>query len=149
MKTYMERKKTISDMLVNIPRTLDVIEQIDDNSESDFLPSRNPRDSRQIYLDFKIYTVILDEEGNYEEVINHTSNDNFDEEKIKKEIISHFRDDFHIKFAAPYEGYDILITNLPVKIVTSGHLTLSIHTAFNQREWTLLARLLAQAQQRG
>ena len=69
------------------------------------------------------------------------------EEKIKKEIISHFRDDFHIKFAAPYEGYDILITNLPVKIVTSGHLTLSIHTAFNQREWELLARLLRQKQE--
>ncbi|SHK33028.1 HTH domain-containing protein [Selenomonas ruminantium] len=69
------------------------------------------------------------------------------EEKIKKEIISRFRDDFHIKFAAPYEGYDILITNLPVKIVTSGHLTLSIHTAFNQREWALLAKLLRQRQE--
>ncbi|BAL83916.1 hypothetical protein SELR_22080 [Selenomonas ruminantium subsp. lactilytica TAM6421] len=71
------------------------------------------------------------------------------EEKIKKEIISRFRDDFHIKFALPHEGYDILITNLPVKIVTQGHSTLSLHAAFNQREWTLLARLLALAQQRG
>ena len=71
------------------------------------------------------------------------------EEKIKKEIISRFRDDFHIKFTMSHEDYDILITNLPVKIVTEGHSTLSIHTAFNQREWSLLARLLAQAQQHG
>ena len=67
------------------------------------------------------------------------------EEKIKKEIISRFGNDFHLQFVTPQGScsyYDILITNLPVKIVTAGHLTLSIHTAFNQREWTLLAQLL-------
>lgn len=68
------------------------------------------------------------------------------EEKIKKEITSHFRDDFHLKFVSTNQPHDILITNLPARIHTSGHLTLSIHTAFNQREWSLLGQLLRQAQ---
>ena len=71
------------------------------------------------------------------------------EEKIKKEIRSRFGDDFHLQFVTPQgtcSHYDILITNLPVKIVTAGHLTLSIHTAFNQREWNLLAQLLRRRQ---
>ncbi len=68
------------------------------------------------------------------------------EEKIKQEIISRFRDEFHLKFVTPPAHYDLLITNLPAPIKTPGHLTLSIHTAFNQREWNLLEQLLKKLQ---
>lgn len=68
------------------------------------------------------------------------------EEKIKKEIISHFRDDFHIIFVTAHHSHDILITNLPARIHRHDQLTLSLHSAFNSREWSLLAQLLTQAQ---
>ena len=68
------------------------------------------------------------------------------EEKIKKEIISRFRDDFHLQFVTTCQEYDILITNLPARIHTANTLTLAIHTAFNPREWHLLRQLLRQAQ---
>ncbi len=66
------------------------------------------------------------------------------EEKIKQEIISRFRDNFHLQFVATHVDYDLLITNLPAPIQPPGHLSLSIHTAFNPREWELLHELLTQ-----
>ena len=64
------------------------------------------------------------------------------EEKIKQEILSRFQDDFHLQFVTPDVAYDLLITNLPAPIQPPGHLTLSIHTAFNSREWELFEQLL-------
>ena len=64
------------------------------------------------------------------------------EEKIKQEILSRFQDEFHLQFVTTNVAYDLLITNLPAPIHSPGHLTLSIHTAFNAREWDMLRQLL-------
>ena len=100
-KTYMERKNTISDMLTKIPRTIENSEKKEEKKDPNFIPSRitPDQDPRRIYLDFTIYTIVLDEEGNYEEVINHTNNDELDEETIKKianNIIHNHKSDFYV-----------------------------------------------------
>ena len=64
------------------------------------------------------------------------------EEKIKQEIFSRFQDNFHIKFVPTHLAYDLLITNLPAPIHPPDHLTMSIHNAFNLREWKILEELL-------
>lgn len=97
----MERKNTISDMLTKIPRTIENSEKKEEKKDSDFIPTmRTPdQDPRRIYLDFTIYTIVLDEEGNYKEVINHTNNDELDEETIEKianNIIHNHKSDFYV-----------------------------------------------------
>ena len=98
-KDYMEQKNTISDILTRIPKTFDNL--YNRKSLNDFIPSRNnsENDSRRIYLDFTIYTVIFDNDGNYYGVINHTSNDKVEEENIKKiadNIIENHKESFYI-----------------------------------------------------
>ena len=92
-KTYMERKNTISDMLMEIaPRNF----ELDDN----FLSNRNPvQNSNEIYLDFTIYTVILSNDGEYLGIINNTYDENIDTEEIKniaEKIINNHKNDFYI-----------------------------------------------------
>ena len=84
-RSYMERKNTIMDMLTKVPRVSNEPSKIDEDTGMEFVPTRkNPgEDSRRIFLDFTIYTILLDSEENYNGVINHTNNDNFDESYIK------------------------------------------------------------------
>ena len=98
-KDYMERKSSISDILTRIPKTFENLDRR--NRPDDFVPSRNvpDYDSRRIYLDFTIYTVILDDNGNYKELINNTNNDELDEEYIESianKIINNHTDDIYI-----------------------------------------------------
>ena len=95
--TYMERKKSISDLLTKIPITFDK----KNNNEPGFVPSRKTeeQDSRRIYLDFKIYTIILDKNGNYAKLINHTNEDEINEDYIKKianEIIKNHEKEIYL-----------------------------------------------------
>ena len=98
-KDYIERKKTISEILTRIPKTF---ENLDRKNRPDNLDSsRNipDNDSRRIYLDFTIYTVILDNNGNYKELINNTNNDELEEKYIKdiaNNIINNHTENFHI-----------------------------------------------------
>ena len=92
-KTYIERRNSISERLTKIPRTFEDI--------SRHIPSRPEQndDSRRIFLDSQIYTVLLDDNGNYEGVINHTNNDNFNEEYVKSianKIINNHKEKFYI-----------------------------------------------------
>ena len=80
-RTYIERKNTISDILLKVQRN--VINDHRNNNINEF-PKEPNQNSRRIYLDFTIYTIVLDENGNYGEIINNTNNDDLDEEKIKK-----------------------------------------------------------------
>jgi hypothetical protein len=67
------------------------------------------------------------------------------ENKIEREIVSRYADGFHLQFVtSQQEAYDILITNIPAHMVIPGCVTLSIHVAFNAREWSLLYQLLVQ-----
>ena len=81
-RTYFERKNTVIDMLTKVSRTFGGIDR--NNKELDFKPQISIEDSKRIYLDFIIYTIILDNDGDYEGLINHTSNDKLDEKIIKK-----------------------------------------------------------------
>ena len=80
-KTYVERKNSISDMLTKMPRTFDIV---DFGDEPDFNPGRRipDQDSRRIFMDVNIYTIILDENGKYQDIINNTNSDDIDEEYI-------------------------------------------------------------------
>ena len=56
------------------------------------------KDNRQFFLDFTVYTVILDDDGNYQDLINHSENQ-VDTEKIKKivsTIMKNREEDRHI-----------------------------------------------------
>ena len=98
-KDYMERKKSISDILTRIPKTFE--NEIRRNKPNEFIPNKNnpTNDSRKIFLDFNIYTIILDNDGQYGEIINHTNDDDFDEEPIKEianNIIKNHQEKFYI-----------------------------------------------------
>ena len=77
---YIERKNKVSDILRNMSRSLDIPKEIKQPPNMDIPDDEN---IKKIYLDFTIYTVILDDNGNYKKVINHTEDETFDEEKIK------------------------------------------------------------------
>ena len=79
IRTYIDRQKNISDMLTKIPIQFD-------NKKPEFNPSKNvpKNEERRIFLDFNIYTIILDDEGNYKELINHTFDEKVNEKQIKK-----------------------------------------------------------------
>ena len=99
IRSYMERKNTISDILTRVPKTFENTSIR--NKPDDFNPVRNNSedDQRRIYLDFTIYTVILDDNGKYQEVINHTNEDELEEQYIKSianEIIENHSEKYYI-----------------------------------------------------
>ena len=118
-RSYMERKNTISDMLTKIPRTFDMLDRRYENDNSNFDPSKMPDDGqRRIFLDFTIYTVVLDDDGNYYEVINNTGNEEIDEDYVKKiatNIIKNHQEDYYVgnlytnKYAYVFTSNDTLI----------------------------------------
>ena len=90
---YFERKNSITTILTNMSRI-----NVDEKKRNE-KPFPEARDDRRIYLDFTIYTVVLDDDGNYKEIINNTNNDYFNEDIIKKEannIIKNHDKDFYI-----------------------------------------------------
>lgn len=96
-RNYIERKKSISDMLTKIPRAFNDNEKV----KPDFVPSKkeDDQDSRRIYFDSKVYTILLNDNNEYEGIINHTFDDEVDLESIKEianEIISSHEDEFYI-----------------------------------------------------
>ena len=98
-KDYMEKKNSISEILTRIPKTFENLDRR--NRPGNFEPSRSiqDNDSRRIYLDFTIYTVILDNNGNYKELINNTNNDELEEKNIKEianNIINNHKEDLYI-----------------------------------------------------
>ena len=112
---YIERKNKVSDILRNMSRSLDIPKEIKQPPNMDIPDDEN---IKKIYLDFTIYTVILDDNGNYKEVINHTEDETFDEEKIKsiaENIINNHKSNFFIgnlytdKYAYAYTGNNALI----------------------------------------
>ena len=118
VRDYVERKNTVEDFLTRIPRTFENMDRR--NRPDDFAPGRDDleNDSRRIYLDFTIYTIILDNSGNYSGVINNTNNDELEEKKIKEianSIISNHNDNIYIgnlytsKYAYVFTNYNTLV----------------------------------------
>ena len=97
-KNYMEKKNSITGILLGSSKKLDVF---DKNKTGEKVPNREipNKDIKRIYLDFNVYTIILDDYGNYQETINHTNDDNFDETYIKNiasDIIATHNDKIYI-----------------------------------------------------
>ena len=92
-KTYVDRKNTISNILTTMSRAVE--------DRRGYVPTivTPNNDSRRIYLDFTIYTIILDNNNRYLGLINNTNNDEIDEEKIKEvaiSIIDNHKDNYYI-----------------------------------------------------
>lgn len=82
-KNYMERKHRIED-------TLRIVSRSDEKTKN--RPTPPPTQSKnenikRVFLDFSVYTIILDEDGKYKELISHTEEEE-EEEIIKKEAIN-------------------------------------------------------------
>lgn len=95
-RSYFEKRKSITDILTKMPRTF---ENKKDEKKDSYVPKEPNHDSRRIYLDFTIYTIVLDDNGKYQEVINHTYKDELDEESIKtiaNKIIKNHQDKLYI-----------------------------------------------------
>lgn len=113
--SYVERKNSISDILRNISRSLDAPMGIKQPPNIDIPNNENVK---KIYLDFTIYTVILDNNGNYKEAINHTEDESFDEKNVKniaENIINNHENNFFVgnlytdKYAYTYTDNNVLI----------------------------------------
>ena len=135
-RNYMEKKNSISRTLNSFNRNINMEERKKEDIERkpDFIPEKiQPgEDIRRIYMDSTIYTVILDDEGNYKETINNTNNDEFDDEDIKKiaaNIINNHEEDFYIgnlytnKYSYVFTSNNTLIimdnTNLNATLIDS------------------------------
>ena len=99
IKDYVEKRNSISEILKRIPKTFENLDRR--NRPDDFVPSKSTSDTnlRRIYLDFTIYTIILDDNGNYKELINNTNNDELEEKYIKEvanNIISNHNTNIYI-----------------------------------------------------
>ncbi len=95
VRTYMERKNSISEILTKMPHFFEK-----DKKDPNYSPSKKLSEGpRKIYMDFAVYTVILDVDGNYGGLINNTNNDELDEDYIKKianSIIANHDKDLYI-----------------------------------------------------
>ena len=101
--SYLEKKNSVSRVLTNFTRPPTAIREKDNKKDSDIkLPPTkiDPKEEeRKIYLDFTIYTIILDENGSYKGIVNNTSNEEYDSDNITtiaNKIINNHRDDFYI-----------------------------------------------------
>ena len=92
-RDYIEKSNSIREILTNASRM-----RKNDTKKPNF-PNNREEDIRRIYLDFTIYTIVLDNNGNFSEIINNTNNDTYDEESIKKianSIIYNHENNFYI-----------------------------------------------------
>ena len=84
-RLYIEKKNSITDILIRINNT---INEEDYNS-----------DSRSIFLDSKIYTIVFDNNGNNQTIINNSYDDSFNKRKIAiiaKRIINNHSNKIYI-----------------------------------------------------
>ena len=94
---YISRQNSISRALNDISRPINKEKPNENNNpRNTMIPKDEPR---KIYLDFTIYTVILDENGNYKELVNHTNNDQVNESDVKNianNIINKHKENMYI-----------------------------------------------------
>lgn len=81
--TYFEKRNSVSRVLTTFVRPSSNGREKTSKRDVPTRISPSPEE-RRIYLDFTIYTVILDENGKYQEVVNHTSSDEIDTEYVQK-----------------------------------------------------------------
>ena len=110
-RSYLERFNTIKNTLTSKPMTYDSRDKDMDPGDPEF------QEQRRIFLDFDIYTVILDDKGNYAGLINNTYDD-IDEKNVKKiaeNIIANHTSNLYIgnlyteKYSYAFQKDNILI----------------------------------------
>ena len=95
-KTYFEKDRAISEFLHNVSR------RSNKNKHKPELPpegENEDKDIRQVYLDFTVYTIILDDDGKYNRIINNTFEEDIDEEKVEEianKIIENHKDNYYV-----------------------------------------------------
>jgi signal transduction histidine kinase len=97
-KNYYEKKNNINEILrkISLSTSKDKEDTKEDNS---YERSDNDQDNRRIYLNFSIYTIVLDGDGKYQKIINNTADDSIDVDKIKEialDIIDNHESDFFV-----------------------------------------------------
>ena len=98
IKEYVERKNSVSDILTRIPKTFESLDRRFQRTDHLTITTQDSA-SREIYLDFKIYTIILDNNGKYNQVINHTYDNEIEEDNIREvadNIINNHKDSMHV-----------------------------------------------------
>jgi signal transduction histidine kinase len=98
-KNYLDKQKVIDETLRRA--SMDNIRPRNNFFNDKFpLPNNNDNNNvRKVYVDFTIYTVILNDSGEYEKVISNTDSSTLDEEAIKKianDIIDNHTSDYYV-----------------------------------------------------
>ncbi len=78
---YISRQNSISRVLNDISRPINRNQNVESVNPYNAIVPKD--ETRKIYLDFTIYTIILDENGNYKELVNNTNNDQINESDVK------------------------------------------------------------------
>lgn len=101
-QNYRMKKDNIQSILERLTISLKDINSPEPPLNDNFDPNKDKLDDNldrnKIFLDFTVYTILLDENGNYQEMINHTEEE-IDESKIKlvaEEIIEKHESEVHI-----------------------------------------------------
>ena len=99
-RNYLEKKNSVFDILTKVSSKVNYNNIADGEIEISQVPGKDNINQgiRRIYLDFSVYTIVLNDEGGYYEIINHTSDD-FNEDNIKKianNIINNHNEKFYI-----------------------------------------------------
>ena len=97
-RNYLEKRDSILKVLTNLSSKMTII---NDNEFGINFPGGiiANQDIREIYLNYDVYTIVLDNYGQYYGVINHTNNDELDEKQIKNianKIINNHKNSIYV-----------------------------------------------------
>ncbi len=81
-KNYDRQKKSITSALRRVPISIKKEENYNEPNFDGPKPESNNQENK-VFLDFKVYTILMDDNNNYIKIINHTENE-VDETEIKK-----------------------------------------------------------------
>ncbi len=118
IRSYGERKDAVSAVLNR------AYNNFDDKKNPKHDSSRKPDDLRRVYMDFMIYTIALDEDGNYDELIDIISNYDIEEEYIRKTadwVIANHSSDMYVGNLYRNQ-YSYVFTNNTLVIVDNAQI---------------------------
>lgn len=110
VKSYVVKE----DNITNILNRMSIPESIDKNNR----PLEMTNNPRKIFMEFIVYTIVLDNNGNYNYLINNTDKDIVDEVKIKtiaEDIINNHKYSYYVgnlyfeKFAYSFTNNNLII----------------------------------------
>ena len=100
----------------------------ENRSENDFKFKPGNNNSRPVFVNYNVYTVLLDDDGKYQSLLNDSSYEDEEKEsaiKIAKEIIENHKTDKHVSNLL-FEKYSYSFNNNMLTIVDNSYQTASI-----------------------